>query len=82
MWFIWIGSILGFRCQNAVVWGSGILNTNKKIRYRIKLSNLDIRAVRGPKTREQLVKLGKECPCVFGDPAVLLPYIYMPKKLF
>ena len=75
-----IGSILGFRCQNAVVWGSGILNTDKEYLYRIKLSNLDIRAVRGPKTREQLVKLGKDCPCVFGDPAVLLPYIYMPNE--
>lgn len=75
-----IGSILGFRCQNAVVWGSGILNPNKKYLYRICLSELDIRAVRGPNTRKLLLSMGKKCPKIYGDPAILMPYIFKPKN--
>ena len=75
-----IGSILGFRCQNAVVWGSGILNESPVYLEKIKLSSLDIRAVRGPKTRKILLEIGIDCPEVYGDPAVLMPYIYQPKK--
>ncbi len=73
-----IGSILGFRCQNAVVWGSGILDAVPPYIQRLILSKLDIRAVRGPKTRAVLLKLGKKCPEIYGDPAVLLPRIYSP----
>ena len=46
-----IGSILGFRCQDSIVWGSGILKEDDRYLIRIKWSKLDIRAVRGPKTR-------------------------------
>lgn len=75
-----IGSILGFRCQNAVVWGSGLLNEDDRYLIRIMLAKLDIRAVRGPKTRDVLIRLGKKCPKVYGDPAILLPLIYSPEK--
>lgn len=74
-----IGSILGFGCQDATVWGSGLLNPYPMYLERIKIANLDIRAVRGPKTRKELIKLGKSCPDVYGDPAILMPEIYMPK---
>lgn len=73
-----IGSILGFRCQDAVVWGSGLLSENSSYTQRARFSSLDIRAVRGPKTRKKLLKLGKKCPEVYGDPAILMPQIYMP----
>ena len=73
-----IGSILGFRCQNAVVWGSGILYPSKKRLKRIKFSSLDVRAVRGPKTRQHLLGVGKKCPEIYGDPAILMPKIFNP----
>ena len=75
-----IGSILGFRCQNAVVWGSGILSPNSTKKKNIQYSDLDIRAVRGPKTRALLLEWEKDCPAVYGDPALLLPLIYKPDK--
>jgi pyruvyltransferase len=73
-----IGSILGFRCQNAVVWGSGVLSAWEGYKKNIAYSKLDVRAVRGPKTREFLESCGKICPEVYGDPAILMPKIYMP----
>lgn len=76
-----IGSILGMRCQNAVVWGSGLINTQKLRLVNAKISNMDICAVRGPKTREELLKIGKKCPPVYGDPAVLMPKVFSPEKL-
>jgi pyruvyltransferase len=71
-----VGSILEQAVQNATVWGSGL-------RHRILSPHgvtLDIRAVRGPLTREALLHLGHECPEVFGDPAILLPRFYQPRR--
>lgn len=76
-----IGSILGFRCQNAVVWGSGILHPNKNYLLRAKYSSMDIRAVRGPNTRNELLKLNKSCPDIYGDPAILMPYVFNPSNI-
>ena len=76
-----IGSILGFRCQDAVVWGSGLLGPRKKLINRLKFSKLDIRSVRGPKTREILLQCGKKCPELYGDPAILMPEIYQPEDI-
>lgn len=74
-----IGSILGFGCDDAVVWGSGIVEPRYPFTQRIKCTELDIRAVRGPKTRKVLCRLGKACPEIYGDPAVLMPDIYYPR---
>ena len=78
-----IGSILGGRGDfDAVVWGSGIRNfssvrgLNRKKIYQ----KLDIRAVRGPFTRDALRQCGFDCSDVFGDPAILMPMIYQPEK--
>ena len=78
-----VGSILFFENQDAVVWGAGSLkkierNFNNILHQRI-MRTLDIRAVRGPLTKENLVGMGTRCLDVFGDPAVLLPLIYKPK---
>lgn len=75
-----VGSVLGWERFDATVWGSGILNL--KLIYNIvrhrDYRKYDIRAVRGPLTRKVLLENGYECPEVYGDPAILMPDIYMP----
>jgi pyruvyltransferase len=65
-----VGSILHFARDGDVVWGSGV---NGKIPVeRHGFSRLDVRAVRGPLTREFLLRRGIEAPEIFGDPALLV----------
>lgn len=76
------GSGIKGNYQNATIWGSGILaRPTKRVTFFQRLSRrkLDIRAVRGPLTREVLEKFGHKCPEVYGDPAILMPLIYQPK---
>lgn len=73
-----VGSILFWSRQNAVIWGSGLLTYPPEGTYRSKKFHLDIRAVRGPVTRKILLQEGFSCPEVYGDPAILMPYVYMP----
>lgn len=69
-----IGSILHFANDNDVIWGSGI---NGKIDLaECKFKQLDVRAVRGPFTREFLLHKKINVPEIFGDPAFLLPIIF------
>ena len=72
-----IGSIIGWGYQDAVIWGSGLLNNKNAL--RCLRQKLDIRAVRGPRSREILLYYGIECPEIYGDPACLLPRYYYPK---
>lgn len=79
-----IGSILFFENQDATVWGTGCMheisvNFNTVLHQKY-MRHLDVRAVRGPKTREELIKLGIQCPEIYGDPAILMPLIYKPMK--
>lgn len=68
-----VGSILHFAESGDVVWGSG---RNGRIAESDHVfSDLDVRAVRGPRTREWLLDQGVHCPEVFGDPALLLPVL-------
>lgn len=71
-----IGSIIGWGYQDAVIWGSGLLN--KKNVLRCLKPKLDIRAVRGPCSRKILSEYGIVCPKIFGDPACLLTLYYHP----
>lgn len=71
-----IGSIIpGFVNERTVVWGSGCMNFDQKIKHH----PLRVLAVRGPKTRKFLLDNGVDCPEVYGDPALLLPKLYKPK---
>ena len=68
-----VGSLLHFARKGDVIWGAGV---NGKIKpSAIPLTELDIRAVRGPRTRLILRELGYNVPAVYGDPAMLLPRI-------
>lgn len=74
-----IGSVLSFVSSGkTTVWGTGLMNAECVAALAAKKAELDIRAVRGPKTREKLIDSGYTCPRVFGDPAILLPCFYNP----
>lgn len=76
-----IGSILLMGYQNATIWGSGFPYTPFLMRgflHRSVFRKLDIRCVRGPLSRDILLKLGHNCPPIYGDPALLMPLIYKP----
>jgi pyruvyltransferase len=70
-----IGSILQISKNNGVVWGAGFIS-NKNIRipkpHKIYL-------VRGPLTRKVFLDNNIECPESYGDPALLMPFIYNPE---
>lgn len=79
-----IGSILHFCIMDATIWGSGFMNYPSKhedVRLMRKLHKMDIRAVRGPKTRKILLELGFNCPECYGDPAVLMPFVYSNENI-
>lgn len=78
-WYKWekknyltIGSIIHHSTKDSIIWGSGIID-NKQL-----IAQADFRAVRGPRTRKYLLDLNYECPEIYGDPALLLPYYYDP----
>lgn len=76
-----VGTNIQGAYQSATIWGSGIFPPrNKKEAFLQKHCGrkLDIRAVRGPLTRDQVLKYGHKCPEVYGDPAILMPMIYNP----
>lgn len=66
-----IGSIMHYARPGATVWGTGI-NGDRPL-WRAGLLNLDVRAVRGPLTRQLLIESGIDAPAIYGDPALLLP---------
>lgn len=75
-----IGSIIQFIGQDCVVYGSGFLFRWAMPQFARKKLKFDIRAVRGPLTRDILMELGYNVPKVYGDPAILLPLLYPFKK--
>jgi pyruvyltransferase len=66
-----IGSVLHFAKDNAVIWGSGKNGRLPDDQHHFK--SLDVRAVRGPRTKDFLNSKGIKVPDIFGDPALLLP---------
>lgn len=72
-----IGSVIDAARCDVTVWGSGLHHNGA----RVPNVKLDVRAVRGPKTRKLLEGANVICPQVYGDPAVLLPLFYEPKKV-
>jgi pyruvyltransferase len=73
--YLIIGSTLQYCDSNSIIWGAGLLSNEEKIQVKPK----KILAVRGPLTREELIKQDINCPEIYGDPALLLPKYYNPK---
>lgn len=61
--------------RNTEVWGAGIISENSLLKEKPS----KVYAVRGPLTRQRLIKEGIDCPEIYGDPALLIPYYYRPK---
>lgn len=66
-----IGSIMNYAQDNDLVWGTGVNGTAPQQSYLF--TQLDVRAVRGPLSREFLLKRGIDCPEIYGDPILLFP---------
>ncbi|PPG05183.1 polysaccharide pyruvyl transferase family protein [Pseudoclavibacter sp. RFBI5] len=66
-----VGSVMHFAGDNDVIWGTGV--NGKTVEQAHRFTRLDVRAVRGPLTREWLRReRGIDAPEVYGDPALLL----------
>ena len=76
--YSFIGSILHFPLKNVIICGSGIRSEQQK--DAIEGIPNHINFVRGPLTYQSLIKNGIECPKKYGDPALILPLYYTPKK--
>jgi pyruvyltransferase len=72
--YLCIGSIIETQCNaSSIIWGAGARNSNTTFP-----APKQVLAVRGPLTRNLLLQKGISCPEIYGDPALLLPYIYIP----
>lgn len=76
-----IGSILNWPIfkndkilKNTIIWGTGFMTKSGRLQGIPK----QICAVRGPLTRENILKSGLKCPEIYGDPALLYSRIYKP----
>ena len=72
---ICIGSIASKAKDNTLVLGSGIIDLSEKLNVNAKW-----KFVRGPETRNAIIKAGGACPKIYGDPALLLPLFHDAKK--
>jgi len=61
--------------ENAEVWGGGFENHEYGVTKSLPKK---IHAVRGPLTRKAYLKLGADCPEIYGDPSLLYPRFYKP----
>ena len=72
-----IGSYIHRAKNNSFIFGSGIRTPNN-IENGHKYTNLNVCSVRGPLSREFLMKKNIDVPEIYGDPALLLPKFYVP----
>jgi pyruvyltransferase len=73
--YLCIGSTLNYlTTRQTIVWGAGVIDDKLELRE----NPAKVCAVRGPMTRDYLIERGVDCPEVYGDPALLIPYFYKP----
>ena len=68
-----IGSIVKFAKPGTIIWGSGTPRMSDRLS-----ADADYRSVRGPLTRDLVLRSGGKVDPVYGDPALLMPLIYQP----
>lgn len=76
--YLCIGTLLDgekYKDSHTIIWGSGCSGADRGLPTPQK-----VLAVRGPKSQEYLQSQGIECPEVYGDPALLLPLVYQPRR--
>lgn len=73
--YLVIGSTLRHMDANTIVWGAGAMSEE----YVPAVEPKKICAVRGPLTRQFLIKRGIDCPEIYGDPGLLYPRFYDPE---
>lgn len=75
--FFSVGSVTSLARNGDIIWGSGHLNEIKPA-LMPGVNSLEIYALRGPLTRDLLVRgIGfGGLPEVYGDPAILVPYLF------
>lgn len=74
--YLVIGSTVHFSNSSSIIWGAGLLSNSRILKYKPQ----KVAAVRGPRTRAALMSQGIDVPAIYGDPAILLPYLYRLKK--
>ena len=75
--YLCIGSTLNYlSTKQTIVWGAGVIDNKIDLREE----PAKVCAVRGPLTRDYLLARGIDCPEVYGDPALLVPYFYRPAR--
>jgi pyruvyltransferase len=60
--------------RNTIIWGTGFISESGRLHGKPR----QICAVRGPLTRDNMIKSGVSCPGIYGDPALLYPRMYQP----
>ena len=74
-----IGSVLHLATDGDVVWGTGLNGKIAAERHTYRW--LDVRAVRGPLTRDLLQRRGIAAPPVYGDPGLLVGHLWTREEL-
>lgn len=74
-----VGSIMSLARTGDTVWGTGINGKSKD--RALEATVLDVRSVRGPRTRELLIGRGFQVPPIFGDPGLLVGHLWRREEL-
>jgi pyruvyltransferase len=72
-----IGSILHWADRNSIIWGTGLISQDTRLRAR----PAKIVALRGHLTRNRLTADGVRCPELVGDPGVLITDVFAFDRL-